>query len=102
MLTEGAARRAFELLDEAGLLREVLPEIVTMHGVQQPPQFHPEGDVWVHTMMLLEQLLAGCAPTLAWAALLHDVGKPATFMPPKDAQDRIRFNGTKGCRSLLS
>jgi poly(A) polymerase len=93
MLTEGAARRAFELLDDAGLLREVLPEIVKMHGVAQPPQFHPEGDVWVHTMMLLEQLPAGCAPTLAWAALLHDVGKPATFTPPKDANDRIRFNG---------
>ncbi|HXB61717.1 MAG TPA: CCA tRNA nucleotidyltransferase [Acidobacteriaceae bacterium] len=93
MLTEGAARRAFGLLDEAGLLREVLPEIVTMHGVQQPPQFHPEGDVWVHTMLLLEQLPAGCAPTLAWGALLHDVGKPATFTPPSSAEDRIRFNG---------
>jgi len=93
MLTEGAARRAFELLDAAGLLREVVPEIVTMHGVQQPPQFHPEGDVWVHTMLLLEQLPAGCAPTLAWGALLHDVGKPATFTPPSSAEDRIRFNG---------
>lgn len=93
MLTEGAARRAFELLDAAGLLAEVLPEIVRMHGVAQPPQFHPEGDVWVHTMMLLEQLPAGCAPTLAWGALLHDVGKPATFTPPTGANDRIRFNG---------
>ncbi len=93
MLTEGAARRAFELLDASGLLAEVLPEIVKMHGVAQPPQFHPEGDVWVHTMMVLEQLPAGCAATLAWSALLHDVGKPASFTPPKDAQDRIRFNG---------
>jgi poly(A) polymerase len=93
MLTEGAAKRAFELLDDAGLLREVLPEIVTMHGVAQPPQFHPEGDVWVHTMFLLAQLQAGCAQTLAWAALLHDVGKPATFTPPAGAKDRIRFNG---------
>jgi poly(A) polymerase len=93
MLTEGAARRAFELLDDAGLLREVLPEIVKMHGVQQPPQFHPEGDVWVHTMMLLAQLPAGCSATLAWAALLHDVGKPATFTPPSGPNDRIRFNG---------
>ena len=50
---------AFELLDQSGLLKEVLPEIVRMHGVEQPPQFHPEGDVWVHTMMLLEQLPAG-------------------------------------------
>ena len=56
MLTEGHARRAFELLDETGLLREVLPEIARMKGVEQPPQFHPEGDVWVHTLLLLEEL----------------------------------------------
>jgi poly(A) polymerase len=93
MLTEGSARRAFELLDETGLLREVLPEIVKMHGVEQPPEFHPEGDVWVHTMMLLQQLPAGCPATLAWAALLHDVGKPATFTAPSSPTDRIRFNG---------
>ena len=61
MLTEGHARRAFELLDETGLLAEVLPEIARMKGVEQPPQFHPEGDVWMHTLMLLEQLPAGCA-----------------------------------------
>jgi poly(A) polymerase len=58
ILTEGAARRGFELLDESGLLQQVLPEIARMHGVQQPPQYHPEGDVWVHTMMLLEHLRA--------------------------------------------
>ena len=90
MLTEGHARRAFELLDETGLLKEVLPEIARMKGVEQPPQFHPEGDVWVHTLMLLEQLEAGCSETLAWGALLHDVGKPPTF---KRAPDRIRFDG---------
>jgi poly(A) polymerase len=93
MLTEGSARRAFELLDETGLLREVLPEVVKMQGVAQPPQFHPEGDVWTHTLMLLEQLPAGCAATLAWGALLHDVGKPATFTAPTGPEDRIRFNG---------
>ena len=66
-----------------------------MHGVEQPPQYHPEGDVWVHTMLLLEKLPAGCSPTLAWGALLHDIGKPATFQPPNPARpgDRIRFNG---------
>jgi poly(A) polymerase len=90
MLTEGHARQAFELLDQAGLLKEVLPEITRMHGVEQPPQFHPEGDVWIHTMMLLEQLPAGCSRTLAWGALLHDVGKPPTF---RVAPDRIRFDG---------
>jgi poly(A) polymerase len=95
MLTEGHARRAFELLDATGLLAFVLPEAVKMHGVEQPPQFHPEGDVWVHTMLLLEKLGPGGSPTLAWGALLHDIGKPATFRPPdpKKAGDRIRFDG---------
>jgi len=95
MLTEGHARRAFELLDETGLLAYVLPEAVKMHGVEQPPQFHPEGDVWVHTMLLLEKLGPGVSPTLAWGALLHDIGKPATFRPPdpKKPGDRIRFDG---------
>ncbi len=90
MLTEGRARRAFELLDRTGLLREVLPEIDRMHGIEQPPEYHPEGDVFTHTMILLEQLAAGVSPTLAWGALLHDVGKPATFQP---GPGRIRFNG---------
>jgi tRNA nucleotidyltransferase/poly(A) polymerase len=79
MLTEGQARQAFELLDETGLLVQILPEVSAMHGVEQPPEFHPEGDVWVHTLMLLARLPVGASPTLAWAALLHDVGKPATF-----------------------
>ncbi|MGB7189185.1 MAG: CCA tRNA nucleotidyltransferase, partial [Acidobacteriaceae bacterium] len=90
MLTEGRARRAFELLDRTGLLKAVLPEIDRLHGVQQPPEFHPEGDVFIHTMMLLQQLPAGASPTLAWGALLHDIGKPATFQP---GPGRIRFNG---------
>jgi poly(A) polymerase len=90
MLTEGHARQAFELLGSTRLLKEVLPEIERMHGVEQPPQFHPEGDVWVHTMMLLEQLPANVSRTLAWGALLHDVGKPPTF---RVAPDRIRFDG---------
>ena len=59
MLTEGKARRAFELLDATGLLVEVLPEIARMKGVKQPPQFHPEGDVWTHTLLLLDQLEPG-------------------------------------------
>jgi poly(A) polymerase len=90
MLTEGHARQAFELLDSTGLLKEVLPEIDRMHGVEQPPQYHPEGDVWIHTLMLLERLPANCSRTLAWGALLHDVGKPPTF---RVAPDRIRFDG---------
>jgi len=90
MLTEGHARRAFEMLDESSLLKEVLPEISAMKGVEQPPQFHPEGDVFVHTMLLLEKLPVDCSRTLAWGALLHDVGKPPTF---RVAPDRIRFDG---------
>jgi poly(A) polymerase len=90
MLTEGHARRAFELLDETGLLAQVLPEIARMKGVEQPPEYHPEGDVWIHTLLLLDQLQPGCSPTLAWGALLHDVGKPPTF---RRAPDRIRFDG---------
>ncbi len=89
MLTEGQARPAFLLLDKSGLLKEVLPEISAMKGVQQPPEFHPEGDVFVHTLLLLENLPRPCPPTLAWGALLHDVGKPATF---RVAPDRIRFD----------
>jgi poly(A) polymerase len=89
MLTEGRARRAFLMLDQSGLLKEVLPEITAMKGVEQPPEFHPEGDVFVHTLLLLENLPDPCPPTLAWGALLHDVGKPATF---RVAPDRIRFD----------
>src|SRR5258708_4344875 len=94
MLTEGRARKAFELLHTTTLLREVLPEIAAMKGVQQPPQYHPEGDVFVHTLLLLEKLQPSAggpiSKTLAWGALLPDVGKPATF---RIAPDRIRFDG---------
>jgi putative nucleotidyltransferase with HDIG domain len=87
MLTEGAARRAFEILDGAGLLELILPEVAKMKGVAQPPEFHPEGDVWIHTRMMLEKM-GQPSPTLALGVLLHDVGKPPTFQ----IADRIRFN----------
>jgi putative nucleotidyltransferase with HDIG domain len=90
MLTGGHAKRAFELLDATGLLAEILPEAARMKGVQQPPEYHPEGDVWVHTLLLLDKLPEGSPLTLAWAALLHDIGKPATF---RVGPDRIRFDG---------
>jgi len=90
MLVEGRAKLAFELLDQSRLLKEVLPEVDRMKGVQQPPEFHPEGDVWVHTLLLLEKLPHPCSLTLAWGALLHDVGKPPTF---RVAPYRIRFDG---------
>lgn len=86
LLSQGNAGRGMRLLDESGILREILPEIAAMKGVEQPPEFHPEGDVFVHTLLLLDQLDAP-APTLAMAALLHDVGKP----PTQIVTDRIRF-----------
>ncbi|HVS88213.1 MAG TPA: CCA tRNA nucleotidyltransferase [Candidatus Acidoferrum sp.] len=93
LLTEGAARRGFELLDDTGLLQQLIPEIAAMKSVEQPPEFHPEGDVWIHTRLMIEQLPAGCPPTLAWGVLLHDVGKPPTFKPVSETGDRIRFDG---------
>src|SRR5258708_23176912 len=75
MLTEGQARRAFELLDASGLLQDLLPEIAAMKGVQQPPQYHPEGDVFVHTLLLLDKLQPGASgsssTTQTRGALLH-------------------------------
>ena len=87
ILTEGPARAGFELLDESGLLAEVLPEVKRLQGVEQPPEFHPEGDVWIHTLMMLEGLRQPTL-TLALGVLLHDVGKPATFT----RRERIRFD----------
>lgn len=88
ILTEGGARRGFELLDASGLLHEILPEIEAMKGVEQPPAFHPEGDVWTHTLIMLEGLHEPSIE-LALGVLLHDVGKPATFR----VAERIRFDG---------
>jgi len=86
-LTEGAARRAFELLDTSGLLEEILPEVARMKSVEQPPAFHPEGDVFEHTLIMLDKM-EHPSPALAFAILLHDVGKPLT----QTFEDRIRFN----------
>jgi poly(A) polymerase len=88
ILTEGGARRGFELLDSTGMLEDILPEVAAMKGVEQPPEYHPEGDVWKHTLLLLEQL-DHPSRALALAALLHDVGKPTTFR----VAGRIRFDG---------
>jgi poly(A) polymerase len=93
VLTEGAARRGFELLDQTQLLRILLPEVTAMKGVAQPPEFHPEGDVWIHTLLMLQNLAARSSATLAWAVLLHDVGKPPTFLSAEQTGDRIRFDG---------
>lgn len=80
--------RGLTLLDESGLLEVILPEVARMKGVAQPPEFHPEGDVFTHTRLLLDQL-KGPSAVLALGGLLHDVGKPPTFR----VADRIRFDG---------
>lgn len=87
ILTEGGARRGFELLDESGLLAVLLPEVAAMKGVPQPPEFHPEGDVWIHVLLMLEAMRSPTR-TLALGVLLHDVGKPPTFR----RAERIRFD----------
>ena len=80
LLTRGGARRGLELMAQTEMLREILPELDAMQGVEQPPRFHPEGDVWQHTLMMMEILSeekeAALNPVLAWGTLLHDVGKP--------------------------
>jgi poly(A) polymerase len=88
ILTEGHPRRGVELLDESGLLEIVLPEVKRLQGVEQPPEYHPEGDVLTHTLTMLD-MLDRPSRTLALGVLLHDIGKPATFR----VAERIRFDG---------
>jgi poly(A) polymerase len=84
-------RRGLEYMDEAGLVAALLPELLPMKGCTQPPQFHPEGDVWEHTLRTVQAISAQGPPSraLALAGLLHDVAKPAT----RSEEDRIRFHG---------
>jgi len=89
ILTEGGAQRGFELLDRSGLLGIVLPEIVAMKGIAQSPDYHPEGDVFTHTLLLLSHLHSP-TETLAYGCLLHDVAKPRCSR--RDG-DRITFYG---------
>ena len=84
--------RGLDLLDQSGLLQNILPEVTRMHGCEQPPQFHPEGDVYVHTRLMLSLLPGDASPSLALAVLLHDIGKPVTYSFD-EVDQRIRFNG---------
>jgi poly(A) polymerase len=84
-------KRGLQLLDRSGLLKRFLPEVAAMKGVHQPYVYHPEGDVWVHTLKVIDQL-KNPSPRLAWATLLHDVGKPPTFEKTSvKGKRRIRF-----------
>jgi len=90
ILTEGGAQRGFQLLDQSGLLQVILPEIVAMKGIAQTPDFHPEGDVFTHTLLLLSHLTSGVTETLAYGCLLHDVAKPICI---RQDGERITFYG---------
>ncbi len=92
ILAHPSRLQGFDLLDRSGLLREILPEVEATKGCEQPPQFHPEGDVFVHTRTMLGLLAPEAPATLALAVLLHDIGKPPTFRYHPE-EDRIRFNG---------
>ena len=93
ILTRRNPGNGLRLLSSSGLLQHFLPEVECMHGVRQPPQFHPEGDVFEHTCLVMDKLYGNTdgrySEELAVAALLHDVGKPPTY----SESDRIRFNG---------
>jgi poly(A) polymerase len=89
ILTEGGAKTGFALLDRTGLLKVLLPEIDALKGVEQSPEYHPEGDVFTHTMLALDHLDSP-TETLAYGCLLHDVGKPACI---RRDEERLTFYG---------
>ncbi len=88
ILRQGNADTAILLLRDCGLLTVILPEVAALNGVEQPEKYHPEGDVFTHTILALSLLRPACSSVLAWSVLLHDIGKPST----KSVSDRIRFN----------
>ncbi|HSI61889.1 MAG TPA: CCA tRNA nucleotidyltransferase [Candidatus Saccharimonadia bacterium] len=83
--------RGFDLLVDSGLMKAVLPEILVLQGCEQPPQWHPEGDVFKHTRIMLGLLPKEVSLPLVLSVLFHDIAKPATFAV--DETGRIRFNG---------
>ena len=92
ILVSNHPARGFDLLTESGLMRHIVPEVYDLIGCEQPPQWHPEGDVYTHTRIMLEMLEDDPTPELALSVLLHDIGKPATYTYD-EADERIRFNG---------
>ncbi|MEA3272068.1 MAG: CCA tRNA nucleotidyltransferase, partial [Patescibacteria group bacterium] len=103
MLVHPNRAKAMKELKKLGLLKEILPEIQKMVGVKQPEKYHSEGDVWVHTLLALEHLPDNVSPEVAWAVLLHDVGKPpAQRTPEKHGVDRIRFSGHENVSAKMA
>lgn len=92
--------RGFDLLDASGLLREILPEVAALRGCEQPPEFHPEGDVFVHTRLMLSLLPDTVSIPLALSVLFHDIGKPPTMQI--DPTGRIRFNGHESVSARMT
>jgi len=92
--------RGFDLLDQSGLLMQVLPELEALKGCDQPPEFHPEGDVFVHTRLMLSMLSPDASLSLVLSVLFHDIGKPATRVV--DETGRIRFNGHEGVSAEMT
>lgn len=90
----------FDLLNQSGLLRMILPEMETLKGCDQPPEFHPEGDVFVHTRLMLSLLPERVSLPLVLSVLFHDLGKPPTRIV--DETGRIRFNGHEGVSAEMS
>jgi len=92
LLVHPSRREALAELDSFGILELVLPEVSAGKNITQPPEFHAEGDVWQHELLILDYLPAHPSTRLAWAALLHDIGKVPTHTIPHTPDDRIRFN----------
>ena len=92
--------RGFDLLDASGLMEEILPEILPLKGCEQPPDFHPEGDVFIHTRLMLALLPAAASVPLVLATLFHDLGKPPTM--ERDHTGRIRFNGHESVSAQMT
>lgn len=107
IITHPSRYQALGDLDQLGALASVLPEVVAGRGVPQPPELHSEGDVLTHTLLAMKYLPDNPSRRLAWATLLHDIGKPPTFKPRSKTGDRIRFSdhyevGAQLARKVLS
>ena len=100
IFTHPSRVRGFDLLDQSGLLAILLPEVEALKGCEQPPDFHPEGDVFVHTRLMLSLLPERVSTPLVFSVLFHDIGKPPTFLI--DETGRIRFNGHESISASMT